>query len=86
MTPNNHPESPQDPGSSFQSQLGPLLFLAMIFFLNFISRIIMAPLMPAIEQDLKITHAQAGSFALGIVVVGVLIFMGTVLSRLLKSI
>lgn len=33
----------------------------MIFFLNFISRIIMAPLMPAIEQDLKITHAEAGS-------------------------
>ena len=32
-----------------------------MFFLNFIGRIIFAPLMPTIEQDLGLTHSQAGS-------------------------
>ena len=50
--------------SGFPSQLGLILFLASIFFLNFISRIIMAPLMPTIEQDLNISHGQAGSLFL----------------------
>ena len=49
---------------SFGSQLGPLLFLTAIFFLNFISRIILAPLMPAIEKDLGISHGEAGSLFL----------------------
>ena len=42
--------------------MGPLLFLAGIFFLNFISRIILSPLMPTVEADLKIGHDEAGSF------------------------
>jgi NNP family nitrate/nitrite transporter-like MFS transporter len=45
----------------FMSQLGPLLILASIFFLNFISRIILAPLIPEIEQDLNLSHADAGA-------------------------
>jgi len=48
--------------SSFRSQMAPLLFLVMIFFLNFVSRIILAPLLPTIEKDLKIGHEEAGSF------------------------
>ncbi len=46
---------------SFISQLGPLLFLSGIFFLNYLSRIILSPLLPTIEQDLKIGHGGAGS-------------------------
>jgi NNP family nitrate/nitrite transporter-like MFS transporter len=40
----------------------PLLFLVGIFFLNFVSRIILSPLLPTIERDLKIGHEEAGSF------------------------
>ena len=50
--------------SSFRSQLCPLLFLATIFFLNFISRIIPGPLMPAIENDIGVSHSEAGSLFL----------------------
>ena len=48
--------------SSFRSQMTPLLFLVGIFFLNFISRIILSPLLPTVEKDLKIGHEEAGSF------------------------
>jgi MFS transporter, NNP family, nitrate/nitrite transporter len=40
--------------------IGPLLFLTAIFFLNFIARIILSPLMPVIEVDLSLDHGQAG--------------------------
>ncbi len=49
---------------SFASQFGQLLFLASIFFLNFLARIVASPLMPQIEADLGLDHAQAGSFFL----------------------
>lgn len=45
----------------FLSQLGPLLILTSIFFLNFISRIILAPLIPEIEIAFNLTHAGAGA-------------------------
>jgi NNP family nitrate/nitrite transporter-like MFS transporter len=35
-----------------------------MFFLNFIGRIIFAPLMPTIEQELGLSHSQAGSLFL----------------------
>jgi NNP family nitrate/nitrite transporter-like MFS transporter len=41
-----------------------LLFLAGIFFLTFISRIVLAPLAPLVEADLGISHAQTGSLFL----------------------
>jgi NNP family nitrate/nitrite transporter-like MFS transporter len=47
--------------NSFFDQLGPLLILTSIFFLNFIGRIIPAPLVPRIETDLNLTHADAGA-------------------------
>ena len=50
--------------SSLRSQMGPLLFLVGIFFLNFLARIILSPLMPAVEKDLKIGHDEAGSLFL----------------------
>lgn len=46
---------------SFTSELSPLFFLVGIFFLNFTSRIILSPLLPTIEKDLKIGHEEAGS-------------------------
>jgi len=48
----------------FRTHLVPLLILTSIFFVNFISRIVPAPLLPKIETDLNISHAQSGSFFL----------------------
>ena len=48
------------PGS-FRPVVGPLLLLTAIFFLTFMARIIQAPLMPAIEEELGISHGAAGS-------------------------
>jgi len=50
-----------DDGESFKSSLGQLFLLALLFFMSFMARILQAPLMPAIEKDLHITHAEAGS-------------------------
>jgi MFS transporter, NNP family, nitrate/nitrite transporter len=44
----------------FRSRLGPLCLLSFVFFVNFMGRIILAPLLPAIERDLHISHAQSG--------------------------
>ena len=41
-----------------------LLFLTGLFFLNFTSRVIFSPLLPVIEQEMGIDHAQSGSFFL----------------------
>ncbi|MGD9240658.1 MAG: MFS transporter [Desulfobacterales bacterium] len=53
--------SENNSSDSFLNQLGPLLILTSIFFLNFVSRIILAPLTPNIEIDLNLSHADAGS-------------------------
>ena len=50
--------------TSFRSHIGPILFLAGIFFLNFLGRIILAPLLPTIEKDLGLGHSEAGSLFL----------------------
>ncbi|MGE5820792.1 MAG: MFS transporter [Deltaproteobacteria bacterium] len=44
----------------FWRQLGPISFLVLLFLLNFISRIILSPLLPTIETELRISHSQAG--------------------------
>jgi NNP family nitrate/nitrite transporter-like MFS transporter len=64
--------------------LGPLLFLTMIFFFNFIARVALAPLMPSIEKDLKIGHDEAGSlfFLLSLGYCIMLLFSGFVSARL----
>lgn len=46
--------------ASLSANLPQLFFLAGIFFLNFFSRIIFAPLLPAIEQELHLGHKEAG--------------------------
>jgi NNP family nitrate/nitrite transporter-like MFS transporter len=48
----------------FRSYIPSLLFLTGIFFINFLSRIILAPLLPAVETDLHIGHGEAGGLFL----------------------
>jgi NNP family nitrate/nitrite transporter-like MFS transporter len=45
-------------------QVVSIFFLVVIFFLNVLSRIILSPLMPTVERDLKIGHDEAGSLFL----------------------
>ena len=47
---------------SLRAQLSPVFFLTVIFSLNFVSRIILSPLLPTIEKELGISHSQAGFF------------------------
>lgn len=39
----------------------PIFLLTLLFYLNFISRVIMAPLLPIVESELGLGHGQAGS-------------------------
>jgi len=48
----------------FGARLGLTLALAWLFYLGFVTRVMFAPLMPAIERDLGISHSQAGSLFL----------------------
>jgi NNP family nitrate/nitrite transporter-like MFS transporter len=48
----------------FRVRAGAVFFLAGLFLLNFMARFILAPLMPFLEQEIHITHAQAGSLFL----------------------
>jgi len=56
-----HGDSAQEfNGRTFWPHVGPVFFLAVIFLLNFTSRIILSPLLPTIEKELSISHRQAG--------------------------
>ncbi|MBN2059532.1 MAG: MFS transporter [Deltaproteobacteria bacterium] len=48
----------------FRESIGIIVFLAWLFYLAFISRIIFAPIMPALEHSFDISHTQAGSLFL----------------------
>src|SRR4030042_3159417 len=52
------------PGKTQPFPWMPILFLTGIFYLNFTSRVILAPLLPVIENDLGVGHGEAGSFFL----------------------
>jgi NNP family nitrate/nitrite transporter-like MFS transporter len=64
--------------------MAPLLFLAGIFLLNFLSRIALGPLMPTVEKDLNIGHGEAGSlfFIISLGYCPMLLGSGFVSSRL----
>ena len=49
---------------TFRSKIGPILLLSQIFLLNFLGRVILAPLLPTIERDLAVGHGEAGSLFL----------------------
>jgi NNP family nitrate/nitrite transporter-like MFS transporter len=53
-----------EPGIQFRGQVRPILLLTLIFFINFLSRIILAPLLPALERDLRLDHGEAGALFL----------------------
>ncbi len=61
LSPTGSDVAATDDGESFRSSLGQLFLLTLLFFMSFMARIVQAPLMPAIEKDLHITHAEAGS-------------------------
>jgi NNP family nitrate/nitrite transporter-like MFS transporter len=68
---NNRPEFENDQtihrervDDRFMALLTPLLLLTSIFFVNFISRIVLAPLMPKVKMELALSHAEAGSLFL----------------------
>ena len=50
--------------ASFRTHVPLLLYLTAIFFLNFLARVVLSPLMPTIESDLNIGHGEAGSLFL----------------------
>jgi len=80
----NVPKNPQH-ANGFKAHLFPILFLASIFFLNFLSRIILAPLLPTVELDLGISHSEAGSlfFLISVGYFAALLASGFVSARLL---
>ncbi|MFZ2041965.1 MAG: hypothetical protein WAV08_14780, partial [Desulfobacterales bacterium] len=51
-------------GAGLRTRVGVVLFLTALFYLNFLARILPAPLMPVIETDLDIGHGAAGSLFL----------------------
>lgn len=55
----------RDP-QAFRTALPAVIFVTAIFFFNFISRVVMAPLMPVIQADLGFTHSGAGHLFLGL--------------------
>lgn len=68
----------------FGEKLGLTLFLAWLFYLGFVSRIIFGPLMPEIQTDLSLDHVQAGYLFL-MIGVGYLLapaFSGLISARL----
>ena len=50
--------------NGIRPHLIPILILTVIFLVNFLNRIVLAPLLPAIEKDLGLSHTAAGSFFL----------------------
>lgn len=65
-----------------RSILPAVLLVVSIFFLNFLSRIALAPLMPVVEADLGFSHAHAGAVFFGLGVGnGIGLFLSGFLSR-----
>jgi len=57
-------DSDQKEGMNPHSYVMPVVFLTCVFCINFISRIILSPLVPAVEADLSLSHGAVGSFFL----------------------
>ncbi len=51
-------------GAPLRAKLAPVLILTGIFFVNFLGRIVLGPLLPVMEADLGLTHGEAGSLIL----------------------
>lgn len=66
----------------FRECIGLTVFIAWLFYLTFVGRIIFGPMMPIIEEELGISHSRAGTLFL-IIAGGQ--FIGQVFSGLLSS-
>lgn len=53
-----------DHGGTIRAEAGTLFFVFTIFFLNMLSRVGLAPLLPGIESELGLRHVEAGSLFL----------------------
>lgn len=64
--------------------LSPILFLAAIFYVTFVSRIVLGPLLPVLESEFGLGHGAAGSLFLGLAVgyAGGLLGSGVISARL----
>jgi MFS transporter, NNP family, nitrate/nitrite transporter len=52
--------SRRNPPEFLRSNLGPLFSLTSIFFINFLSRVVLAPLLVIIEKEFHLGHQEAG--------------------------
>ena len=66
----------------FRAKIGLTFFLACLFYQGFVTRVMFAPLMPAVEAELGINHAQAGSLFL---MISIGFLMAPLCSGLLSS-
>jgi len=49
---------------TFREQFAPVLFISTLFFLSFMARVILSPLMPTLEVEVGLSHSQAGTLFL----------------------
>ncbi|MBN2569130.1 MAG: MFS transporter, partial [Deltaproteobacteria bacterium] len=61
ITSHEEPERGLKNSLSYRAYLLPVLCLTAIFCLNFVSRIILSPMITAVESDLDMSHGKAGS-------------------------
>jgi NNP family nitrate/nitrite transporter-like MFS transporter len=52
--------SQRNPPEFLRSNLGPLFSLTSIFFINFLSRVVLAPLLVTLEKEFHLGHQEAG--------------------------
>jgi NNP family nitrate/nitrite transporter-like MFS transporter len=62
MSQTDEPDCPMP--ETFRDKIQVTVFLAWLFYLGFVGRVMFAPLMPAIEKDMGISHSQAGTLFL----------------------
>ncbi|MBW2674786.1 MAG: MFS transporter [Deltaproteobacteria bacterium] len=62
--PNGAGDKGQGEGLDLRLPVMSVIFLTVVFFLNFISRVVLSPLMPSVEADLGLGHGAVGSFFL----------------------
>lgn len=82
MSMNSSPSKECPVPEPFGANIGKLAAIAVLFCLSFLGRFIFAPLMPTIENDLGISHAQAGSLFL---MLSIGLFISQMLSGYLTS-
>ncbi len=58
------PSGPAQAGDRLAKGLNPVLFLTLIFFIHFLARQLVGPMLPVMEQDLHISHSVGGLFIL----------------------